>query len=138
MQSNERERLWEAGEELRLIVSPGSAPDTRMARDAPLLYRLLMRPMLKLVGPLVGMAGPIEPAARRYLEAADLGDNETGHFYATAHRNKLVGPMGIQTWPAYFTDEMSQEAGFEAVVKLTGVSLPKELSQTEAVRPHTH
>ncbi len=74
------------------------------------------------------MAGSIETGARRYLDAADLTDDETGHFYATAHRKKLVGPVGIQTWPKYFTDQVSQEAGFEAVVKLTGVRFPDSVS----------
>ena len=76
----------------------------------------------------MGMAGAIETGARRYLDAADLTDDETGHFYATAHRKKLVGPVGIQTWPKYFTDQVSQEAGFEAVVKLTGVRFPESVS----------
>ncbi len=62
----------------------------------------------------------------RYLDAADRRDDETGHFYATADRKKLVGPVGIQTWPEYFIDEPSQEAGFEAVVNLTGVGFPDE------------
>lgn len=112
-------------------VSPGSAPSSRFTRDAPLWMRLFMMPVMKIVGPLMGMAGSVESAARRYLDAADLGGDKTGHFYATAHRKKLVGPMGIQTWPAYFTDEVSQEAGFEAVVKLTGVELPEEVSRAQ-------
>jgi len=37
--------------------------------------------------------------------------------------------MGIQIWPEYFTDESSQEDGFEAVVKLTGVGFPEEVSR---------
>ena len=73
------------------------------------------------------LAGSVESAARRYLDAADLGDDKTGHFYATAHREKLVGPVGVQTWPDYFTDEHSQETGFEAVVKLTRVGFPEKL-----------
>ena len=109
-------------------VSPGSAPASSFARNAPFMMRYFMLPMIKIVGPLMGMAGAIEPAARRYLDAADLTDDETGHFYATAHRRKLVGPVGIQTWPEYFTDQVSQEAGFEAVVKLTGVRFPDSVS----------
>ncbi len=100
-------------------VSPGSAPGSNFSRDAPLWLRVFMLPMMKIMGPLIGMSGPIEPTARRYLDAVDLGDDKTGHFYATAHRKKLVGPMEIQTWPEYFTDEVSQETGFDAVVKLT-------------------
>ena len=110
-------------------VSPGSVLSSNFARDAPLWMRVFMLPMMKILGPFMGMAGSIESAARRYLDAADLGDNETGHFYATAHRKKLVGPVEIQTWPDYFTDQVSQEAGFEAVVKLTGVGIPDSVSR---------
>lgn len=110
-------------------VSPGSAPGSNFARNAPLMMRLFMMPMMKIMGPFMGMAGSIETAASRYLDAADLGDDETGHFYATVHRKKLVGPVGIQTWPEHFTDEGSQEAGFEAVVKMTGVGFPDSLGR---------
>ncbi len=126
---------WAAALSRRLLagmtvnaVSPGSAPSSSFARDAPLMIRLFMIPMMKLMGPLLGSAGSLEAAARRYLDAADLGDDETGHFYATAHRRKLVGPVGIQTWPEYITDEVSQEVGFEAVVKLTGTPFPEGVS----------
>ncbi len=109
-------------------VSPGSAPGRGFGRDAPGFMRTVMMPFMKVVGPFVGMAGSIEAAARRYVEAAEFADDQTGHFYATADRKKLVGPMGIQTWPEYFTDEASQEAGFAAVVRLTGVGFPEDLS----------
>ncbi len=111
-------------------VSPGSAPASGFARNTPLMMRIFMMPLMKIVGPLIGMAGPIESAARRYLDAADLGEQETGHFYATADRKKLVGPVGIQTWPEYFVDEAGQEAGFEAVVKMTGVTFPDSASSS--------
>ena len=105
-------------------VPPGSAPATSIARSAPLIMRAVMLPMMKVIGPLMGMAGSVEAGARRYLDAADLGDGETGHFYATADRKKLVGPVAIQTWPEYFTDQTSQEVGFDAMVKMTGVGFP--------------
>ncbi len=107
-------------------VSPGSAPGSSFARDAGLLMRVMI-PMMKVFGPLMGMAGSLEVAARRYLDVTELGADQTGHFYATAHRKKLVGPVGVQTWPAYFTDEVSQDQGFEAVVKLTGTPFPERV-----------
>ena len=110
-------------------VSPGSAPESGFGRDASLMLRIMM-PVMKTLGPFIGMAGSIGTAARRYVDAADLGDNETGHFYATAHRTKLVGPVGIQTWPAHITDEVSQEVGFEAVVKMTGVEFPSAVKRS--------
>lgn len=113
-------------------VSPGSVPGTNFARNASWVVRLLMVPMMKIVGPLMGMAGSIESAAARYVVAADFGDDETGHFYASENRKKLVGPMVIQTWPEYFTDLTSQEAGFQAVVNLTKVPFPVSVNDKTA------
>ena len=109
-------------------VSPGAAIATSFGRDANTMMRIVLMPLMKLIGPLMGMNGSIENAARRYLDAAEFADDQTGHFYATAHRTKLVGPMGIQTWPEYFTDERGQEAGFNAIVKLTGIEFPEQRS----------
>jgi NAD(P)-dependent dehydrogenase (short-subunit alcohol dehydrogenase family) len=107
-------------------VSPGAIVATSFGRDAPAAMRFLMIPTMKLVGPLMGMNGPIDKGARRDLHAAEHPDHDTGRFYATAKRKKLVGPVGIQDWPDYSTDEAAQEAGFEAVVATTGVGLPAE------------
>ena len=105
-------------------VSPGANLGTAFARDAPAAMRMIMMPVMKVLGPVMGMNGSVADGARRYLEAARYGDQETGHFYATAKRNKLVGPVGIQRWPDYFTDETAQNEGFDAVVALTGVGYP--------------
>ena len=40
-----------------VAVSPGSAPGTTFARNMSLPMRLFMLPMMKIVGPLFGMAG---------------------------------------------------------------------------------
>jgi len=56
-------------------VSPGSAPASSIARNAPFIMRTIMLPMMKVVGPLMGMAGSVETGARRYVDAADLGDS---------------------------------------------------------------
>ncbi len=104
-------------------VSPGAALETSFGRDANVMMKLIMMPVMKLMGPAMGMAGTTKDAARRYLDAAEFGDDQNGQFYATAHKKKLVGPMGVQTWPAYFTDEASQEATFDAMVKVTGVGM---------------
>lgn len=108
-------------------VSPGSAPGTSFGRDAPAAIRYLMAPVLKVIGPLVGMGGSNEQAAMRYVDAAAYADHETGHFYATTHRKKLVGPVSIQTWPGYFSDERLQEAALAAVVKTTATPVPAAL-----------
>ncbi len=113
-------------------VSPGSVPASNFGRDLSWATRRLMMPMMKIVGPFMGMAGSIEAGARRYVVAADLGTEDTGKFYATAHRKKLVGPTSAQTWPEYFTDEASQEAGFAAVVNLTKTPFPALVAATVA------
>ena len=105
-------------------VSPGSALATDFGRNASTMMRFFMMPIMKLMGPLMGMDGSTESAAGRYVAAADYGDDQTGHFFATAHRRKVVRPVGIQTWPEYFLDEASQEACFDAMVKVTGVEYP--------------
>jgi NAD(P)-dependent dehydrogenase (short-subunit alcohol dehydrogenase family) len=105
-------------------VSPGANLNTSFARDAPAAMRMVMMPVMKLLGPVIGMNGPIDNGARRYLDAADYGDGDTGHFYATAKRKKLVGPVDVQRWPEYFVDEHAQEDGLRAVVALTGVDIP--------------
>ncbi len=109
-------------------VSPGSVPGTNFARNASPMVRFLMVPMMKILGPFMGMAGSIETAAARYVAAAEFGDDESGHFYASENRKKLVGPLTIQTWPEYFTDESSQEEGFQAVVNLTKTPCPDAAS----------
>lgn len=72
----------------------------------------------------MGMNGPIDKGARRYLDAAEYADDETGHWYAAAKRRKLVGPVEVQTWPDCFVDEGAQEDELRAVVALTGVGVP--------------
>jgi NAD(P)-dependent dehydrogenase (short-subunit alcohol dehydrogenase family) len=109
-------------------VSPGSVVSTSFGRDMPAAMRFLMLPMMKVFGSLMGMNGPIEPAARRYLDAAEMGTEQSGGFFATADRKRLVGEVGLQTWPEYFLDERLQDASFRALVGITGV----DLGQAEA------
>ena len=104
-------------------VSPGANLSTSFARDASAPMRLMM-PVMKLLGPLMGMNGSIDKGARRYLDAAEYADDDTGHFYATANRKKLTGPVAVQTWPDYFTDEAAQDVAFDGMVALSGVSVP--------------
>ncbi|MGI9645281.1 MAG: SDR family NAD(P)-dependent oxidoreductase [Ilumatobacteraceae bacterium] len=105
-------------------VSPGANLGTSFARDAPAALRMVAMPVMKALGPVLGTNGPIDKGSRRYLDAAEYADDDTGHFYATANRRKFVGPVDVQTWPGYFTDEQAQEDGFRAIVALTGVGAP--------------
>ena len=108
-------------------VSPGSAPSSNFARHGSPFMKLFLVPMFKVVGPFIKMGGAIAPAANRYLQAGDFDVSKTGHFYATKDPKKAVGPLGIQTQPEYFIDETKQEAGFEAVVKMTGTPFPEHV-----------
>lgn len=108
-------------------VSPGAVLETSFGRDAPAAMRYIMMPVMKLLGPVMAMNGPIEDGVSRYVAAADYTDDQSGHFYATAHRRKLVGPVGVQTWPETLIDPALQEAGLQAMVQLTAVDLPAGL-----------
>jgi NAD(P)-dependent dehydrogenase (short-subunit alcohol dehydrogenase family) len=118
-------------------VSPGAALETNFARDVGFAMRVILIPMFKLLGPILGTQGPIDVAAKRYVDAADFDDDATGNFYATAHRKKFVGPVGIQTWPEHFTQVQSQEAGLEALVRLTGVGVPDLADATDVAAAQT-
>ena len=104
-------------------VSPGSAPGTTFARNMSLPMRLFMLPMMKIVGPLVGMAGSVAQGAQRYVDAGDFEKNASGKFWASPP-GKAVGTLEVQT-QSHFTDETLQEAAWESVVRLTGAGMPK-------------
>ncbi len=105
-------------------VSPGSAPASSFTRNTGFGMKVMLV-FMKAVGPLIGMAGSLEVAAKRYLDAVELDEAETGKFYATVDRKKLVGPMGVQSWPEFLTDRGEQDAAFEAIAALTKTPLPK-------------
>jgi NAD(P)-dependent dehydrogenase (short-subunit alcohol dehydrogenase family) len=96
-------------------VSPGSAPDTQAARNAGWAMRWLLVPMVKLLG----MVQTTETAARRYLQASEFGTDVSGQFFASAP-GKLTGPIEAQRHP-HLHDRASQEAAWQAVVKVSGV-----------------
>lgn len=102
-------------------VSPGSAPGSNFARGAGLGMKVMMG-FMKVLGPVMGMAGSLEPAARRYVDALEYGPEVNGEFHATANLKKLVGPMGRQDMP-HFEDPKGIDAAFEALVRITGVDV---------------
>jgi hypothetical protein len=105
-----------------VAVSPGSAPGTSFARNMSAPMRLIMLPMMKVVGPLFGMAGPVADGAKRYVDAGDFEDDASGKFWASP-AGKAVGPMEVQTQD-HFSDEALQEAAWGSVVRLTGAGAP--------------
>src|SRR5579864_2838939 len=99
-------------------VSPGGATDTKVVRSAGPALKYLMVPIVKLIP---GMNQTPETAARRYLQASEFGTDVSGQFFASA-QGKFSGPIEVQRQP-HLHDSASQEAAWQAVVKVSGVDL---------------
>jgi NAD(P)-dependent dehydrogenase (short-subunit alcohol dehydrogenase family) len=99
-------------------VSPGAATDTKVVRSAGPFLRYLMIPIVNLIP---GMNQTPETAARRYLQASELGTDVSGKFFASA-KGKFTGPIEAQLQP-HLHDRASQEAAWQAVVKVSGFDL---------------
>ena len=97
-------------------VSPGGAADTKVVRSAGPALRYLMIPIVNLIP---GMNQTPETAARRYLQASEFGTDVSGQFFASA-QGKFSGPIEVQRQPHLY-DRASQEAAWQAVVKVSGV-----------------
>ena len=99
-------------------VSPGGATDTKAVRSAGPALKYLFIPIVNLVP---GMNQTPETAARRYLQASEFGTDVSGQFFASA-QGKFSGPIEVQLHP-HLHDRASQEAAWQAVVKVPGVDL---------------
>jgi len=99
-------------------VSPGGATGTNVVRSAGFALRYLMIPIVNLIP---GMNQTPETAASRYLQASKFGADLSGQFFASA-KGKFSGPMEVQRQP-HLHDRASQEAAWQAVVKVSGVDL---------------
>ena len=106
-------------------VSPGAATATRAVRNAGLALKYFFIPIVSLIP---GMNQTPETAARRYLQASEFGTDVSGQFFASA-QGKFSGPIEVQRQPHLY-DHASQEAAWQAVVKVSGVDLshPASLS----------
>ncbi len=94
-------------------VSPGISIGTNAKRHQPKRLRLIMSFLL----PLLGKSAPVHIAAKRYLDAAQMGSEENGHFFAS-RPGKFVGKMQRQSTPHLFFKE-HQEACWQALGLLT-------------------
>ena len=99
-------------------VSPGAATATNVVRNAGPLMKYLFIPIVNLIP---GMNQTPETAARRYLQASEFGTDVSGQFFASA-QGKFSGPIEAQRHP-HLHDRASQEAAWQAVVKVSGVDL---------------
>jgi NAD(P)-dependent dehydrogenase (short-subunit alcohol dehydrogenase family) len=103
-------------------VSPGSAPATQAARNAPFFMRNIMMPMMKRAPKRFGFAAPVSTAAARYVEASTFGADVTGNFFASKPK-KMTGPLFKMDQP-HIIDETSQEAAWKALVAIVGTDVP--------------
>ncbi len=99
-------------------VSPGGATDTKVVRNAGPALKYLFIPIVNLIP---GMNQTPETAARRYLQASEFGTDVSGQFFASAPK-KVTGPIEAMRHP-HLHDRASQEAAWQAVVKVSGVDL---------------
>ena len=99
-------------------VSPGAATATKVVRNAGPALKYLFIPISKLIP---GMDQTPETAARRYLQASEFGTDVSGQFFASA-QGKFSGPIEVQRQP-HLHDRASQEAAWQAVVKVSGADL---------------
>ena len=97
-------------------VSPGAATDTKVVRNAGPALKYLFIPIANLIP---GMNQTPETAASRYLQASGFGTDVSGQFFASA-QGKFSGPIEAQRHP-HLHDRASQEAAWQAVVKVSGV-----------------
>ena len=100
-------------------VSPGAATATNVVRNVSPALRYFFIPIVNLIP---GMNQTPETAARRYLQASKFGTDVSGQFFASA-QGKFTGPIEAQRHP-HLHDRASQEAAWQAVVKVSGVDFP--------------
>ena len=99
-------------------VSPGGATGTNVVRSAGWALKHIFIPIVNLIP---GMNQTPETAASRYIQASKFGTDLSGQFFASA-KGKFSGPMEVQRQP-HLHDRDSQEAAWQAVVKVSGVDL---------------
>jgi NAD(P)-dependent dehydrogenase (short-subunit alcohol dehydrogenase family) len=104
-------------------VSPGGATATKVVRNAGPALKYLFIPIVNLIP---GMNQTPETAARRYIQASEFGTDASGQFFASA-QGKFSGPIEVQRQPHLY-DRASQEAAWQAVVKVSGVDLSSPAS----------
>jgi NAD(P)-dependent dehydrogenase (short-subunit alcohol dehydrogenase family) len=101
-----------------VCVSPGFAMGTGFSRNMGFFARHMF-PLIAKIGPWLGMSASVKTGAHRYLEAADLPESESGHFYASEDHDKVFGRLADQQDEIFFDQEL-QEAIWALVGKLTG------------------
>ncbi|QAY95222.1 short-chain dehydrogenase [Methylovirgula ligni] len=101
-------------------VSPGGATATNVVRSASPMLKYVFIPIVNLIP---GMNQTPETAASRYIQASEFGTDVSGQFFASA-KGKFSGPVEVQREP-HLHDRASQEAAWQAVVKVSGIDLSR-------------
>src|SRR5579862_6673878 len=109
-------------------VSPGGATATKVVRSASPVLKYLFIPIVNFIP---GMNQTPETAARRYLQASEFGTDVSGQFFASA-QGKFTGPVEAMRHP-HLHDRASQEAAWQAVVKVSGVDFSSAAAPLSAV-----
>jgi hypothetical protein len=99
-------------------VSPGAVTATNFARDMSWPMRNIMMPLMKTLGPLMGMDGPVSEAGKRYLDVSQYGKEESGKFFASPPK-KLIGKLQEQH-TTLLQDQAKQEEGYKLIVEMAG------------------
>jgi NAD(P)-dependent dehydrogenase (short-subunit alcohol dehydrogenase family) len=113
-------------------VSPGGATATNVVRSAGPMLKYVFIPIVNLIP---GMNQTPETAARRYLQASQFGTDVSGQFFASA-QGKFSGPIEVQRQP-HLHDRASQEAAWQAVVKVSGADFEPSKPAAPSVPPIT-
>jgi NAD(P)-dependent dehydrogenase (short-subunit alcohol dehydrogenase family) len=108
-------------------VSPGAATATNVVRSAGPMLKYLFIPIANLIP---GMNQTPEIAAARYIQASEFGTDVSGQFFASA-KGKFSGPIEPQRQP-HLHDRASQEAAWQAVVKVAGADLSRSTALSAA------
>ena len=109
-------------------VSPGGATATKVVRSASPVLKYLLIPIVNLIP---GMNQTPKTAARRYIQASGFGTDVSGQFFASK-LGKFTGPIEAQLQP-HVHDRASQEAAWQAVVKVSGVDFYSAAAPLNAV-----
>lgn len=96
-------------------VSPGNTTGTEAADEMPLRERILMRHVVPRIGPLLGIAHPLETGARRLVDAVTDNEYAGGAFYAS-QGNGVTGPLVDQvSIRAELADHAIQDNAYDAI-----------------------
>ena len=101
----------------------GSCDESLPRRTSVGNVKYLFIPIVNLIP---GMNQTPETAARRYIQASEFGTDVSGQFFASA-QGKFSGPIEAQRHP-HLHDRASQEAAWQAVIKVSGIDLSSPAS----------